>query len=86
MTDTRAPGAAVAPTATPSVAPERAELVLISLILVAAVAHLNLSVANVALPDIGKHFDASRSSRSLRGSTTSSDTTISGRRWLYGRS
>ena len=39
-------------------APERAGLVLISLILVAAVANLNLSVANVALPDIAKAFDA----------------------------
>jgi hypothetical protein len=35
-------------------APQRAGLVLISLILVAGVANLNLSVANVALPDIGR--------------------------------
>jgi MFS family permease len=41
-------------------APKRAGLVLISLILVAAVANLNLSVANVALPDIGKSFDSSQ--------------------------
>jgi DHA2 family multidrug resistance protein-like MFS transporter len=41
-------------------APPRAKLVLLSLILVAAVANLNLSVANVALPDIGKSFDASQ--------------------------
>ena len=34
-----------------SAAPARSGLVLISLILVAAVANLNLSVANVALPD-----------------------------------
>src|SRR6187397_349706 len=40
--------------------PERAGLVLVSLILVAAVANLNLSVANVALPDIGKAFDSSQ--------------------------
>jgi MFS transporter, DHA2 family, multidrug resistance protein len=40
--------------------PERAGLVLISLILVAAVANLNLSVANVALPDIGAAFDSSQ--------------------------
>lgn len=40
--------------------PERAGLVLASLILVAAVANLNLSVANVALPDIGKSFDSSQ--------------------------
>ena len=32
-------------------------LVLLALILVAAVANLNLAVANVALPDIGKAFD-----------------------------
>ena len=41
-------------------APERAQLVLLALILVAAVANLNLAVANVALPDIGKHFDSSQ--------------------------
>jgi hypothetical protein len=35
-----------------STAPARAGLVLVSLILVAAVANLNLSVANVALPDM----------------------------------
>ena len=42
---------------TPS-APPRAGLVLVSLILVAAVANLNLSVANVALPDIAEDFDS----------------------------
>jgi DHA2 family multidrug resistance protein-like MFS transporter len=40
--------------------PERSVLVLISLILVAAVANLNLAVANVALPDIGEAFDSSQ--------------------------
>ena len=40
--------------------PARAGLVLGTLILVAGVANLNLSVANVALPDIGKSFDASQ--------------------------
>jgi len=40
--------------------PQRAGLVLASLIVVAGVANLNLSVANVALPDIGKSFDASQ--------------------------
>jgi EmrB/QacA subfamily drug resistance transporter len=45
--------------------PERAGLVLISLILVAAVANLNLAVANVALPDIGKHFDSSQTTLDL---------------------
>jgi DHA2 family multidrug resistance protein-like MFS transporter len=41
-------------------APARAKLVLLTLILVAAVANLNLSVANVALPDIGKSFNSSQ--------------------------
>ena len=41
-------------------APQRAPVVLVALILVAAVANLNLAVANVALPDIGRHFDASQ--------------------------
>jgi EmrB/QacA subfamily drug resistance transporter len=41
-----------------SSAPARAGLVLATLIGVAGVANLNLAVANVALPDIGKHFDA----------------------------
>ena len=40
--------------------PERGNVVLLSLILVAAVANLNLSVANVALPSIGAAFDASQ--------------------------
>jgi MFS family permease len=40
--------------------PARAGMVLGSLILVAGVANLNLSVANVALPDIGRHFDSSQ--------------------------
>ena len=43
-----------------STSPKHAGLVLGSLILVAAVANLNLSVANVALPDIGESFDASQ--------------------------
>ena len=38
---------------------------LVALILVAAVANLNLSVANVALPDIGKHFDSSQTTLDL---------------------
>jgi MFS family permease len=50
---------------TSSQAPERAGLVLIALILVAGVANLNLSVANVALPDIGKHFDSSQTTLDL---------------------
>jgi MFS transporter, DHA2 family, multidrug resistance protein len=40
-------------------------VVLVALILVAAVANLNLAVANVALPDIGKAFDASQSALNL---------------------
>jgi DHA2 family multidrug resistance protein-like MFS transporter len=46
-------------------APEHAPLVLAALILVAAVANLNLSVANVALPDIGKALDASQTGLNL---------------------
>ncbi|HYJ67641.1 MAG TPA: MFS transporter [Nocardioidaceae bacterium] len=46
-------------------APARASLVLVSLILVAAVANLNLSVANVALPSIGKAFDSSQTTLNL---------------------
>ena len=44
----------------PTSAPPRAPLVLLTLILVATVANLNLSVANVALPEIGLAFDASQ--------------------------
>jgi len=40
--------------------PARAGIVLATLIGVATVANLNLAVANVALPDIGRHFDASQ--------------------------
>ena len=46
-------------------APERATVVLIALILVAAVANLNLSVANVALPSIGQSFDSSQTMLNL---------------------
>jgi MFS transporter, DHA2 family, multidrug resistance protein len=45
--------------------PKRAGLVLVSLILVAAVANLNLAVANVALPSIGKAFNSSQTSLDL---------------------
>ena len=51
-------------------APARAGLVLLALILVAAVANLNLSVANVALPDIGREFDASQTELDLSPSAT----------------
>jgi EmrB/QacA subfamily drug resistance transporter len=46
-------------------APERAGLVLVSLIVVAGVANLNLSVANVALPEIGDDFDSSQTMLNL---------------------
>jgi EmrB/QacA subfamily drug resistance transporter len=46
-------------------APQRAGLVLGSLIAVAAVANLGLAVANVALPSIGQHFDASQTALNL---------------------
>jgi EmrB/QacA subfamily drug resistance transporter len=46
-------------------APERAQLVLLALIVVAGVANLNLSVANVALPDIGEAFDSSQTTLNL---------------------
>jgi DHA2 family multidrug resistance protein-like MFS transporter len=45
--------------------PARARLVLVALVLAAAVANLNLAVANVALPTIGKAFDASQSQLNL---------------------
>jgi MFS transporter, DHA2 family, multidrug resistance protein len=48
-----------------STAPDRAGLVLVSLILVAAVANLNLAVANVALPSIGEAFDSSQTTLNL---------------------
>src|SRR6476659_400775 len=48
-----------------SSAPARGVLVLLALILVAAVANLNLAVANVALPSIGAAFDASQTSLNL---------------------
>src|SRR6478735_976167 len=48
-----------------SSSPKRAGLVLGALILVAAVANLNLAVANVALPDIGKDFNAGQTTLNL---------------------
>lgn len=45
--------------------PQRAPAVLGSLICVAAVANLNLAVANVALPDIGRAFDAGQTALNL---------------------
>jgi DHA2 family multidrug resistance protein-like MFS transporter len=54
----RSPGAT-------STAPARSGLVLGALVLVAAVANLNLAVANVALPDIGRAFDSSQTELNL---------------------
>jgi MFS transporter, DHA2 family, multidrug resistance protein len=48
-----------------STAPERPHIVLAALILVAAVANLNLAVANVALPSIGESFGASQTALDL---------------------
>jgi MFS transporter, DHA2 family, multidrug resistance protein len=53
------------PAAEQSAAPEHGGLVLLALILVAAVANLNLAVANVALPDIARDFDAGQTSLNL---------------------
>jgi len=55
-----APGGAGAGTA-----PRQASLVLVALIAVAAVANLNLTVANVALPDIGRAFDTGQTALDL---------------------
>jgi EmrB/QacA subfamily drug resistance transporter len=54
-------------TSTPeaSTAPDKQAFVLVALILVAAVANLNLAVANVALPDIGQDFDAGQTALNL---------------------
>jgi MFS transporter, DHA2 family, multidrug resistance protein len=49
----------------PEASPERSGLVLISLILVAAVANLNLAVANVALPSIAEEFDSGQTALNL---------------------
>src|SRR5215813_5127259 len=56
---------ATAPEESAGAAPERAGLVLLALILVAGVANLNLSVANVALPSIAQHFDSSQTTLDL---------------------
>ncbi|MBN8869138.1 MAG: MFS transporter [Solirubrobacterales bacterium] len=45
--------------------PAKQGLVLLTLILIAGVANLNLAVANVALPDIGKDLDASQTGLNL---------------------
>src|SRR3954468_17349924 len=55
----------VRPLAPTRESPPRGGLVLVALILVAAVANLNLSVANVALPSIGQHFDSGQTTLDL---------------------
>jgi MFS transporter, DHA2 family, multidrug resistance protein len=62
---TQGPVAVPAPRGAAAEAPARAGLVLLSLISVAAVANLNLSVANVALPSIGRAFDSSQTALDL---------------------
>ncbi len=57
MADATAPGK--------SSGPKQGGAILTALILVAAVANLNLSVANVALPDIGDAFDSSQTALDL---------------------
>ena len=51
--------------ARPDGAPEKASLILASLIIVAAVANLPLAMANVALPSIGAAFQASQTQLNL---------------------
>jgi hypothetical protein len=58
-------GAGQVSDASRSTAPADAAWVLAALIAVAAVANLGLAVANVALPDIGLHFDASQTALNL---------------------
>lgn len=53
------------PPAEKSAVPEKAGLVLATLIVVAAVANLPLAMANVALPSIGEYFDASQEQLNL---------------------
>ncbi|MDI1463862.1 MFS transporter [Catellatospora sp. KI3] len=61
MADTGTAGAA----RTPGTSPANPGRVLTALILVAGVANLNLSVANVALPEIGRDFDSSQTMLNL---------------------
>jgi MFS transporter, DHA2 family, multidrug resistance protein len=65
MTAASEPGASAVAKDVDGEVPERAGLVLVALILAAAVANLNLAVANVALPSIGKAFDSSQTSLNL---------------------
>ena len=65
MTAASEPGARAVAKDVGGEGPERAGLVLVALILAAAVANLNLAVANVALPSIGEAFDSSQTSLNL---------------------
>jgi len=65
MPDDAPQAGATAGSAAASHIPARAGLVLAALILAAAVANLNLAVANVALPSIGQAFDASQTELNL---------------------
>src|SRR4249919_2477846 len=49
----------------PSTAPEKAGIILTTLIIVAAVANMPMAMANVALPSIGAYFDASQTQLNL---------------------
>ncbi len=60
-----APASATEGSTTTETIPKQSGLVLGTLILVAAVANLNLSVANVALPSIGEAFDSSQTTLDL---------------------
>src|SRR5580765_1642838 len=64
--ETRVSESAVSPVGPgASTSPPNSNLVLSALILVAAVANLNLAVANVALPDIGAAFQSSQTTLNL---------------------
>ncbi len=57
--------APTAPSQTEGGAPQQAGAILVTLIIVAAVANLPLAMANVALPSIGAYFDASQTQLNL---------------------
>src|SRR5512136_530038 len=60
MATTKPAAAASGAAASDSGAPANAKMILLTLIVVAAVANLPLAMANVALPTIGAYFDASQ--------------------------
>ncbi len=59
------PGTGGGPSGRGDEAPQRAGIVLTALIVIAGVANVNLSVGNVALPDIGKGLDAGQTGLNL---------------------